>query len=381
MDCGDSDCGAYGPCPGDGGSSDDAGPDAQADVDAGSGSPGPCQGWARELVAAEGALHGAALALSPEGVPHIVFGRQWGPLLHAARRVAGWEADVIDDAGGYFPSVVLSDEGLLEVAYAAFGGAQDAVRFAGEGAGGWAAESIVSGSAEWIDLALSPVGGADVAFATPDGIFNAAAEGGEWTVEEVASGSATGVSVVVGPDGAVWIAWLAGSAAGPFRLKLSFQASGVWETVDLVENVDPAPPSLAIDRDGTLALCFVASDPVVTCGRRDLDGAWRFEAVDANSTSRVATGIQGGGGSSTSHTARVVRFATLPTWRARGTSSTSMTGRWPAPGTWTSFSARTEVPTSRTDTIPRSRQRVSTRTSGMPSDAHESRRLSGPPLL
>ncbi len=331
VDCGDSDCGAYGPCPEDGGSSEDASPDAQADVDAGSGSGAPCRGWARELVAADGALHGAALALSREGVPHVVFGRAWGPLLHAERGEVGWEVDAIDDEGGYFPSVVLGDDGLLEVAYAVRGGGPEVVRFAHEGVGGWSAEAIANASADSIDLALSPQGGTDVAFATPDGIWNAVAEGGEWTVEEVAAGSATGASIVVRPDGTISIAWLAGPVAGPFRLSISSDEGGVWETTELEQNVDGrAPPSLAIDSDGTLGLCFVASGPVVTCGRRDVDGAWRLEEVDANATTRLATRIREGVQHVAYSTGREVRYATKleGLWHIEHIDDREMAGAW-----------------------------------------------------
>ena len=179
--------------------------------------------WSTEAVDPNG--HFAAIAVDPEGVPHLLYSAgEPSELRHASRGVDGWSIETVDSRQSFETVLRIARDGTLHASYqwvtspsthsiayasrAARGGAwalEDMETLDGLETGSSSALVVAGGAAHLFYAAYRPAGG--------QGLRHGTAGGGRFTFEWIDDVSSSGIetgAATLGPRGAIHVVYLDG---------------------------------------------------------------------------------------------------------------------------------------------------------------------------
>ena len=245
--------------------------------------------WTSELVvAAPSGIVGPDLAIGPDDAVHIAYvryGRRQRGRLRGDERdgLVGGDAvaPLAADAGVGSARVQVSTAGDVDVAWAGPDGVFDATRTGGT----WArAGRGVAGPGRrpWTSCATAgrstSSSAAPTPFGEPDGIEYATSAGGPWSVETLDAGVDASPRLAVDADGHVHVTYLRVSPEP--QVRYATDATGTWETEVVTESWTWLDPSFAVDGAGHhhVAVARQGTEPGLWYGT-DASGSWSMERL------------------------------------------------------------------------------------------------------
>jgi len=142
-------------------------------------------GWAVETID-PGGQGPPAIAIAPDGTVHVAYHADGG-LRHAANRDGSWVGEIVDPLG-VMPSLAISGDGRLHLAYVAATEKQEVLRYATGTGGAWTAETANTMRAASTSIVLDGAGLPRIVLAPltiDEPVLYLVRGGGHWTASAV----------------------------------------------------------------------------------------------------------------------------------------------------------------------------------------------------
>ena len=183
----------------------------------------------------------ASIALSPDGLVHIVVPRKAGAatgLHHISNESGHWvDTQLTSNTADSRPSVAVGTDGTVHVSFTR---APLGVDYMTRTGFTWSTPAVVhGGDAMDQELALDPLGRPGIALGITDelqtaaGIIYTQLRADAWQETPVAGGQAMMPSLAYGPDGAAHVAWYQGTFGDGVGIRYATNGTGSWVSSDI----------------------------------------------------------------------------------------------------------------------------------------------------